>query len=589
MIIIPDIPNIVIEDVSVADEITLTLRIISPTACCSSCGSASSQVQSRYTRTLRDLPASGRPILLRVQVRRFFCKKNSCPRKIFAEQFPELCRPYAQRTKRLQEALRWLGLIVGGQAAGDISREQGMSGSRDTILRLTRKSELPHPKEPRVVGLDDWALKRGRRYGTLICDLEQGRPIDLLPDRRAETVSSWLRAHPHIDIVSRDGSGEYASAIKKGAPQARQVSDRWHLVKNLAACVSVQMAKVLAELRRAEQDETKTSEEGKLPHEPYRPLKMRGAEQAQLARQAERMARYEQILALYSQGMNKTRIAVRLGISRNTVQRWLSRGDIPYSGPQRQQAHLIDAYKTYLAQRWHQGCHNGLQLEKDLRAKGYKGSRRGIYYYLETLKASAESPVSRNSAPVLEHQTAPVPFNPLLTISAPRATWLFFRRAEDLKAEEQELLGLLRQASSQVEVVYQLVEKFLHMVRERTGEQLDAWLGAVEATHLEAFQSFVNGIQQDKDAVFAGLTLPWSNGPLEGNVNRLKLIKKSMYGRAEFDLLKIRVLYQNERVQERKNKQKNNQEHLGDAGSKQKMTRIGTISQDTTTEFSEVA
>jgi transposase len=577
MIIIPDIPDIIIEDVSVTDEIILRLRTISRAAACSSCSTRSERVQSRYTRTLRDLPTSGRPVTLIVEVRRFVCSNHTCARKIFAERLPDLCRPYAQRTKRLQEALCRLGLAMGGQAAEDLSREQGMSGSRDTIIRLTRKSELPPPKEPRVVGLDDWALKRGRRYGTLICDLEQGRPIDLLPDRRAESVSAWLQAHPHIDIVSRDGSLEYASAIKKGAPQARQVSDRWHLVKNLAGCVSVQMAKVLAEI--------KTSQEGELPHEPYHIPKMRGTRQAQRARQAERMARYEQILALRSQGMNKSHIAVKLGISRKTVQRWLRRGDIPYSGPQREQAHLIDVYKTYLAQRWQQGCHNGLQLEKELRAKGYKGSRRGIYYYLETLKASAGSQVSRHSVPALDQQTAPVPFNPLLTISAPRATWLFFRRKEDLKAEEQDLIRQLRQASSQIETVYQLVEKFLHMVRERTGEQLDAWLGAVEATHLEAFQSFVTGIQQDKDAVLAGLTLPWSNGPLEGNVNRLKLIKKSMYGRAEFDLLKIRVLYQSKRVRERKNKQEHSENRL----KKPKMTRIGTNSQDTTTEFSEVA
>jgi len=366
------------------------------------------------------------------------------------------------------------------------------------------------------------------------------------------------------------------------------VSDRWHLVKNLAGCVSVQMAETLASLRRAEQDKTKASEEGQQPHEPYHPLKMRGAQQAQLARQDERMARYEQILALHSQAMNKTQIAVKLDIARRTVQRWLRRGDIPYSGPQRQRAHLLDGYTTYLAQRGPQGCHKGLQLEKELRAKGYKGSRRGIYYYLETLKASAESQIPRTCAPALEPQASPVEFNPLLTISAPRAPWLFFRRAEDLKEEEQELLRLLRQASPQVEAVYQLVEKFLPRVRERTGEQLDAWLKAVETAHLQAFQSFVTGIQQDKDAVLAGFTLPWSNGPLEGNVNRLKLIKKSMYGRAEFDLLKIRVLYQSKRVRERKNKQKNHQEHSGGGLKKPKMTGCGTNSPSTATEFSEV-
>jgi len=220
MIIIPEIPDICIEDVQVAEEILLTVRTTSPTATCPCCGTVSKRVQSRYKRTLHDLPASGRPITLIVEVRRFFCKKSTCSRKIFAEQLPGLCDPYAKLTKRLQEALRGLGLRMGGQAAEDAGYEQGMSGSRDTILRLVRKAEPSQPKEPKVIGLDDWAWKRGHRYGTLICDLISRKPIDLLPDRTAETVSAWLQARPSIDIVSRDGSSEYAKAIKKGAPQA---------------------------------------------------------------------------------------------------------------------------------------------------------------------------------------------------------------------------------------------------------------------------------------------------------------------------------------------------------------------------------
>jgi len=133
--------------------------------------------------------------------------------------------------------------------------------------------------------------------------------------------------------------------------------------------------------------------------------------------------------------------------------------------------------------------------------------------------------------------------NPPLTISVQQATWLFFRKQADLKEAEQENLRLVRQASPKAEAAYQLVEKFLQMVREHTGEQLDAWLKEVEASHIEAFKSFVTGVQQDKDAVLAALTLPWSTGPLEGHVNRLKLIKRSMYGRAKIDLLRLRVLY----------------------------------------------
>jgi transposase len=307
-----------------------------------------------------------------------------------------------------------------------------------------------------------------------------------------------LKKHPSLDIVSRDGSSEYASAIKKGAPQARQVSDRWHLVKNLAACVSVQLARTFAQLRRAEE---------------RRPAQTPAVQQAQQARQAERMARYEHILELQKQGMKSGEMARTLRMSQRTLQRWIATGNIPYARRKRPRARLIDPYKTYLLKRWHQGCHSGAQLERELRAKGYKGSQHGIYRYLETLKALTLAPSKHKSASKPASSIQP---NPLLALSASQATWLFFRQEEDLKAEEQETLRQVRQASPDLETAYQLVKEFLHMVRERAGEQLDAWLKAVEASHLQAFESFVTGVQQDKDAVLAGLTLPWSTGPVEG-------------------------------------------------------------------------
>ncbi len=533
MIIIPDFPEIEVEEVEVSEEIILTLRTTSSTSACPSCGTQSSQIQSRYTRTLRDLPSVGRPIRLMMHVRRFFCKRRTCAQKIFTERLSELCRPHAQRTKRLQEALCRLGLKVGGQAGADIGQEQGMSGSRDTILRLVRRfSQQSTQSEPRVIGLDDWAWKRRMRYGTLICDLERGLPIDLLPDRKVSTVSAWLQDHPSITIVSRDGSSEYASAIRKGAPQARQVSDRWHLVKNLAECVSVQLAKTLAQLRRAEVITQRGSEPvgEQPPSKLRRPGQTRAVAQVQLVRQDERTARYEHILELQKQGMKSTEIANQLGVTPRTIQRWIAIGDIPYSRPRKQRPRLIDPYKAYILERLQQGCRNKAQLERELRAKGYKGSGRAMYRYLETLEPTDSSPRTSASG---TSQAVSIQPNPLLTLSASQATWLFFRKHEDLESEEQETLRQLRQASPHLEATYQLVDAFLQMVRERTGEWLEEWLGKVKASHLQAFQTFVKGIQNDKDAVLAGLTLPWSNGPLEGNVNRLKLIKKSMYGRAE--------------------------------------------------------
>ncbi len=242
------------------------------------------------------------------------------------------------------------------------------------------------------------------------------------------------------------------------------MSDRWHLVKNLAACVSVQLAQSLAELRRAEQvkAQSEKQERGQVSEERH-PAQTRAIQHAQLARQAERMARYEHIVALQKQGVKIAEIALQLGVTQRTIQRWIATETIPYSRPRKQRSRLIDPYKIYLLKRWHQGCRKGAQLVRDVMAKGYKGSGRALYRYLETLEPTGSSVRKRGSSPATS-----LP-NPLLALSAQQATWLFFRRSEDLKTEEQETLRQLRQASPPLETAYQLVEAFLHMVADAQG------------------------------------------------------------------------------------------------------------------------
>src|SRR5690348_2959147 len=247
MTILLDLSDLLIEQVSVTPTVVITVHASSPMACCPCCGSLSKRVHSHYQRTLRDLPASGRPIHLKVRVRRFFCEESTCRRKIFAERFPSLTLPRAKFTLRLQEALREMGFELGGEAGARLGKKLSYPGSPDTILRLVKRAELPPASSPRVVGLDDWSWKRRLHYGTLICDLESHQPLEVLPDRSVETVSDWFQKHPSVEIVSRDRSSEYAAAIKKGAPQAIEVADRWHLGKNLAESVSALLAGLRAE------------------------------------------------------------------------------------------------------------------------------------------------------------------------------------------------------------------------------------------------------------------------------------------------------------------------------------------------------
>jgi transposase len=307
MLIIPDLSDLIIEQVSVTDEVTISVHATSPMAPCPCCGTISKRIQSRYTCTVRDLPASGRPVHLVIHVRRFFCQESTCDREIFAERFPALTLPRVKFTLRLQEALTEMGSELGGEAGARLGKRLSYPGSPDTILRLVKRADLPPASSPRVVGLDDWSWKRRLRYGTLICDLESWKPLEVLPDRSVDTVSAWFVAHPSVQIVSRDRSSEYAAARKYGAPQAMEVADRWHVGKNLAESVSALLARCRAEIRRGLHVQgrpmQKRAETQPVMEEEKRPARSRYEEQVRLARRAQKLDRYEQVLELREQGL----------------------------------------------------------------------------------------------------------------------------------------------------------------------------------------------------------------------------------------------------------------------------------------------
>jgi transposase len=546
MTIISDLSDLIIEQVTVTNDVMITARAASPTAPCPCCGTVSKRVHSHYQRSLRDLPASGRPVHLVLQVRRFFCEERTCRRKIFAERFPSLTLPRVKFTLRLQEALKEMGFEQGGEAGARLGKKLGYPGSPDSILRLVKQTQLSTPSSPHVVGIDDWSWKRGLRYGTLICDLESNRPIDVLADRSVQTVSAWFEERPSIEIVSRDRSSEYAAAISKGAPRALQVADLWHIAKNLSESVQTLLARCRAEIRHGLQTQAGPLQElgatEPVLEEERRPARSISVKLAQEGRRAQKLDRYAQVVELHQQGVKAADIASRVGIGERTVHRWLAHGSFPEAKQRRRRPSLIDPYERYVLKRWQEGHHNGSQLYRELKAQGYKGSSKAMYNYLATLRAPRSN--SSKSSPLKSQKPKSVPAPPALleSFSARRATWLFVRQPDELDETQQKELALIRAASSSAEAAYRLTQAFMQMIREHTGHQLETWLSLVEESRLPEFKSFAKGIQQDKAAVLAGLTLPWSNGPLEGHVNRLKLIKRSMYGRAKLRLLRQRVL-----------------------------------------------
>lgn len=435
-------------------------------------------------------------------------------------------------TIRLCQSLQSIGLATCGKGGAKLAARLGMHTSRYTILR--RIMDLPDASPGSVVylGIDDFSFRRGYRFGTICVDLEGHRVVDILPDRRAETAARWMFHQPDVMVVSRDRGGEYASAAAIGAPQAMQCADRFHVLKNLTEAVQVLLARCQAEILaacEAEKQDQEQQEKPVLPLAEWRPKEPAHVEKVRLARRAGRYARYQQVVELHEQGMKPKEIAHQLGLSDRTVHRWLAAETFPEAKWRRKRQSPFDVFAPYVLKRWQDGEQRGIHLFREIRERGYTGTARSVYRYLETLK-QAEVRVSVDPARLRKY-------------AANTAVWLFMRDPKTLEEGVQEDLMAFCQANPALARAYTLIQDFRGMLHRREGERLDAWLAMVTESGLAELQSFASGIEKDKAAVQAGLTWPVNNGMVEGFVTKLKLIKRQMYGRAGFALLRQRVLH----------------------------------------------
>ena len=511
---------------TVDDLLKVQVACTKERAFCPLCHCPTERRHSRYTRVVADLPCADFRVQLILHVRKFFCETVDCSRKIFTERLPAFVEPWARVTVRLRQALEAVGIATCGEVGTRLAERLALPTSPTTLLRRIMALPTDAGGSVKQLGIDDFALRRGRNYGTVLVDLVRHRVIDLLPDRKAETAKVWMQAHPEIDLVSRDRGGDYASAASLGAPQAAQSADRFHLVKNLTEAVQKALVHCRAELqkepKRAEPVDPPAGEESALSF-------VTSDGQPYSAHQAERYERYQQVMALHEQGMKSKEIAKRVGLGVRTIQRWLTHGEYVETNYHHQHRSRFDAYEAYVMRRWDEGCHNIEQLWREIKAQGYPHSDQALRKHLEPLRGKEQADFPEASC--LDH------------FSAKKAMWLFIRRFKDLEEEERAELASIRQASETAETVYQLVQQFLQMVRKLEGERLEAWLTAVAESQIEALQRFANGLERDKAAVLMGLTRSHNNGQAEGQVTRIKLIKRMMYGRAGFALLRQRVLH----------------------------------------------
>jgi len=508
---------------------------------CRGCGAVSARVHDRYRRRLADLACGGRPVQVVLEVRRFRCSSPACPVATFAEQVPGLASWYQRRTAGLRGVLEKVALALAGRAGSRLAAALGTAVSRFTLIRLVRALPDPQAGPVAVLGVDDVAKRKGHSYATVLMDMDSHRLIDMLPDREADTFADWLRAHPGIEVICRDRGGAYARAAREAAPGAVQVADRFHLWQDLAEAVEKAVLACIAAMDPppgpdSPQDPgAPASPEAPRLAEPDGFRDVHGQDRRLVARHRER---YAAVQALRAQDCSVREIARRLGLARGTAAKFANAASIDEllvkatSRPS-----ILDPFKPYLNQRWNQGITSAAALHEEIRARGWTGDYLTVSRYLRQFRTADGLDCQARAQPQL---TAPA------TPPAPKprqiTRWIM-THPDHLASDDAANLARLLDASPGLAAAAGHVRSFAGMMTRLQGLlALEDWLTAVEAGDQLGLRSFARGIRRDQQAVTAGLALPFSSGALEGKNCKIKYLKRLMYGRANFDLLRKMAL-----------------------------------------------
>ena len=503
-------PGFAVDEVKVlVDRVQVWLRSRYPSGSCPDCGRLSRRVQSSYLRRPADLPLSGRRVELTIVARRFWCDAVLCGLRIFSEQFDgSVLARYGRRTQRLETIVHHLGLALGGRPAAAFATRLMVPVSNDTLLRVVRRRTAHQNDELTVIGIDDFAFRRGQTYGTIVCDLERRRPVTLLPDRALDTSRTWLAKHPSISIVARDRGGGYGEAIAKALPDAEQVADRWHLMENSSRAFLDAVGKSMRQIRQA------------VGSNVVDPKLLTYAEKLQYEGYLRRQETNEAIRELSKKGTSIRQIVRQTGHSRKIVRDVLrgQRLDVFRTRPS-----SLDSWLPWLNSRWDEGVRNALALWREMKAKGFPGQSGVVSQWAQRRrlaeKANQSGLVRTPSSRVIAR---------LMTTSR-----------DDLTKPEAILVAAIEVNVPELIVARTAIGDFQSMIRLRTARKLDEWL---EVAKDSLVGSFAGGVAKDLNAVRNAIISPWSNGQTEGQITRLKLIKRQMYGRAKLDLLQARLI-----------------------------------------------
>lgn len=549
--ILCDLNSYSIDGIRSHDEcLQIDLGLKRRTAVCPTCKRCSRSVHSRYVRTLAHVPISLRRVRIRLLTRRFRCRNPTCRQRIFAERAEGLGRPYARTTESNRAVLQRIGNIVGCNPGQRLAGDIGVPTSATTLRRRILEMPMPEQQTVRILGVDDWAWRKGCRYGTILCDLEAGRIVDLLPDRSADSLAKWLKDHPGVEVISRDRATCYAEGSQQGAPDAVQVADRWHLLHNMTDAVEKVLRRHVKELKAAADsataDASGQSDPGtdnsicqgqeigqtveRLVNESDGRRQTSKAERERLNRRAARAQRYDRVVELHGKGVSERGIMRETGMSRGTVRRYLSCKAFPEINSPENRRSQLDTYELLIRERLEANASTVKELLQELRGLGYSGSESSLARYIRRrLKWNKRMAKNREG----EKPKCP----------SPRRVSIMMVQGPDKRAEQDgAFLVRLTSSCDELAAACCIAHDFADMIRQREPARYDAWRLQVKAANVPELMTFARVLDRDRDAVIAGLTLPWSNGPTEGHVNRLKSIKRQMYGRAGFEMLRRRVL-----------------------------------------------
>jgi transposase len=450
-----------------------------------------------------------------------------------------LLEAHARCTARLTDAHRAIGFALGGEAGARLADHLAMPTSRDTLLRRVQGAPDEPAPPPRFIGVDDWAVRKGQRYGTILIDLERGRVIDILPGRDGSALKQWLGEHPGVEVITRDRWAAYAQAAAEAAPQARQVADRWHLLKNLREAVERLFERHGATIREALRPTTREPpapqqpaavppEQALAPTAAAEPSSSSPPEQGGSARRQRRAERYERVRQLHREGTSIRRIANTMRLSRGAVRRYLRDDCCPDWKPGRVRPTQLDGFRDHIDRRIQEGCRNAAELHRELAGQGCHASPSAVRRFAHRRLAALGQQRERSNA---------APAKPPVALSARKLSFELIKRPAERDMAAQAHMGLLGGGEGELPEALTLAEEFAALARQESAVPLAAWLAKAAGSNSPEVRGFAEGLRQDETALLER----WSNGPVEGQVNRLKVIKWQMYGRAGFRLLRARV------------------------------------------------